>query len=79
MNVVIKDTEEVELYRSIDARSAAQLIEARWPSAVVVSPDGTMVRGWMNLSILLQTNSNAAIVVDGRAVGSVEVEEREDE
>lgn len=77
MNAFIKDAEDGELDRANDARSASQLIEARWPGAVIVSSDGAMVRGWMNLSILLRENMNAEIVVDGRAVGTVEVEERE--
>lgn len=45
MNVVIKDAEDCEFDRTTDARSASQLIEARWPGAVVVSPDGTIFRG----------------------------------
>jgi hypothetical protein len=65
---VIRDLDDRELNRVNDARSAWDLIEAKWPDAVVSSLSGPPVRGWMKLSMVME-GGDVVVLRHGRAVG----------
>lgn len=74
MQYVVRDTNDRELGRANDARSAWDLIEAEWQDAVAFTLDGTRARGWMPMAALLQEEGEVVILEYERMVGGVEID-----
>jgi hypothetical protein len=77
MQYVVRDLEDLEVGRSLDARSAWETIARRWPEAGVCGLDGRSVRGWMRMMTVLQEAEEASITRGGRTVGRVALEDEE--